>query len=246
MENKIIAVWGSPGSGKTVTAVKMAKALSEMKKNTLLVGCDAESPLLPLLMPTRKDTPSLGDLLAMPSISDIPVLQHCVPCGSNKYLAALGYGKRENIRTYPEYSLRRAGDFISLLRDSADFIVIDCTSHIAWDMLTAAALEEADVTLKVVNPTIKSVSYIQSQEPLLQNSKFHYSGQVNIINNIMPEQDYAPVFNFLGNRAYLLPNVPALNEQFDSGQMLDTIFGKNARDYVLTMQQIISEAILDD
>ena len=29
----MLAVWGSPGSGKTVTAVKIAKALSAKKKN---------------------------------------------------------------------------------------------------------------------------------------------------------------------------------------------------------------------
>ncbi len=246
MENKIIAVWGSPGSGKTITAVKIAKMLSKMKKNTLIVGCDTESPLLPLLMPARKNAPSLGDLLALPSITGLTVLQHCVPCDKNDNLAVLSYCKGENIRTYPEYSLQRAGDFISMLYETADFIVIDCTSHITIDMLTATALEKADVTFKVVNPTIKSISYIQSQKPLLQPSKFRYASQINIINNIMPDQDVAPVIDFLGNSAYCLPNVPALTNQFDSGKLLDTAFGKNARDYASTMEKMISEAVLND
>ena len=36
----ILAVWGSPGSGKTITAVKLAKALAEKKKNVALIMCD--------------------------------------------------------------------------------------------------------------------------------------------------------------------------------------------------------------
>ena len=33
----ILAVWGSPGCGKTVTAVKIAKHLASQKKNTALL-----------------------------------------------------------------------------------------------------------------------------------------------------------------------------------------------------------------
>ena len=36
----MLAVWGSPGSGKTVTAVKIAKMLSARKKNVILLLCD--------------------------------------------------------------------------------------------------------------------------------------------------------------------------------------------------------------
>ena len=36
----MLAVWGSPGSGKTITAVKIAKMLSARKKNVILLLCD--------------------------------------------------------------------------------------------------------------------------------------------------------------------------------------------------------------
>ena len=36
----MLAVWGSPGSGKTVAAVKLAKALADKKKNVALLLCD--------------------------------------------------------------------------------------------------------------------------------------------------------------------------------------------------------------
>ena len=40
----ILAVWGSPGCGKTVTAVKIAKHLAAQKKNTVLLLCDMTAP----------------------------------------------------------------------------------------------------------------------------------------------------------------------------------------------------------
>ena len=36
----MLAVWGSPGSGKTVAAVKLAKALADKKKNVALLLCE--------------------------------------------------------------------------------------------------------------------------------------------------------------------------------------------------------------
>ena len=42
----ILAVWGSPGSGKTVTAVKLAKHLADRKKNVVLLLCDMTAPMM--------------------------------------------------------------------------------------------------------------------------------------------------------------------------------------------------------
>ncbi|HEX3018015.1 MAG TPA: ParA family protein [Caproicibacter sp.] len=246
MASKVIAVWGSLGSGKTLTTVKIAKTLSEKKKNIVIVGCDVVSPVIPLLLPTESKTASIGELLALPNMTEMAVLQHCVPYSNNDYIGILGYGAGENIRTYPEYSLQRGKELIKILRHVADYMLFDCTSHITDDPLTAAALEEADITFKVVNPDLKSISYIRSQKSLLQNSHFHYSDQVNIVNNILPTQDTSPISEYLENKVYMLPSVPALKEQFDSGQLLDTVFGKNAKDYVMSLKALVKETIDND
>ena len=39
-QKQMLAVWGSPGGGKTVTAVKLALELSKRKKNVVLVFTD--------------------------------------------------------------------------------------------------------------------------------------------------------------------------------------------------------------
>lgn len=62
----VLAVWGSPGSGKTVTAVKLAKALADKKRNVALVLCDMTAPMLPCICPGSEleCERSLGTILA--------------------------------------------------------------------------------------------------------------------------------------------------------------------------------------
>ena len=48
--SKLIAVWGSPDSGKTSFAVKLASAVYERYNSTVLVlACDHSAPVLPQL-----------------------------------------------------------------------------------------------------------------------------------------------------------------------------------------------------
>ena len=48
-EGGVVAVWGSPGSGKTTMAVKIAKYLADKKRNVVLLLCDMTAPMLPCI-----------------------------------------------------------------------------------------------------------------------------------------------------------------------------------------------------
>lgn len=45
--NQVLAVWGSPGCGKTTVAVKLAAYLAQQKKDVALLLCDMNTPMLP-------------------------------------------------------------------------------------------------------------------------------------------------------------------------------------------------------
>ena len=47
-ENQMLAVWGSPGSGKTTTAVKLAARLAMQKKDLENIIFIIKKPIIPL------------------------------------------------------------------------------------------------------------------------------------------------------------------------------------------------------
>lgn len=240
MKNNIVTLWGSPGSGKTLTSIKIAKCLAEHRKNVIIVSCDMDAPTMPLVFPDiSDDSPSLGYLLELSSLSPISVLKHCVPFAKNKYISLLGYKSKENIKTYHQFDSYHAQELFSILKELADFVVIDGISHIADNPLMIAALSCADISLKIVNPGLKGLLYLQSQKPLLQNNQL--GNQINIVNNVFPSQSTTLTSEFMGGHSYILPHVPFLIEQYDTGQLLDTVFGKNAKQYEMEIRYLTKE-----
>lgn len=110
-QKQMLAVWGSPGGGKTVTAVKLALELSKRKKNVVLVFTDVTAPTLPAVVSEKKlPDVSVGELLAAPGMTQEQVLKTCVPCEKNPYISFLGYKAGENVFTHAEYSKEKAVD----------------------------------------------------------------------------------------------------------------------------------------
>mgnify|MGYP002409851748 CR=1 FL=1 len=224
----MIAVWGSPGSGTTLTAVKIARELCQ-KHNVVLVLGDNEVPTVPLLVPQADSAKSLGDLLVLPSMSQIDLFRHCIPVG--KSLSLMGYLYGENEKTWPDYSVQRVRELIELLRNSADYVVIDCPHHLLSSILTAVVLEEADLVLRVVNADLKSLIFVKSQRPFLSESRFRWEDHVSIINNVLHTQDTHTYEETFGGKAYTLPHLPALQEQYDEYRLLEPVTGREGKLY---------------
>ena len=172
-QKQMLAVWGSPGAGKTVTAVKLALELSKRKKNVVLVFTDVTAPTLPAVVSEKKlPDVSVGELLAAPGMTQEQVLKTCVPCEKNPYISFLGYKAGENVFTYAEYSKEKAVDMLVLLRHIADYVIVDCTSVLPGNVLATAALEVADefnaigsclkkeYTYRIYNSRIKNPFYV--------------------------------------------------------------------------------------
>lgn len=85
-QKQMLAVWGSPGAGKTVTAVKLAAELAKRKKNVVLVFTDLTAPSLPAVAAEGKlPEVSVGELLSAPGMTQERVLKTCVPCEKHPY-----------------------------------------------------------------------------------------------------------------------------------------------------------------
>ena len=149
----VLAVWGSPGCGKTVTAVKIAKHLASQKKNVALLLCDMTAPMMPCICPPSEleCDKSLGSIFAAQRIS-VNLIKHNLTTHKKlSYLTMLGLRKGENEYTYAACTKQQAEELIRGLREIAPYVVIDCSSYIANDILSAVALMEADSVLRLAN-----------------------------------------------------------------------------------------------
>ena len=81
MEGKIIAVWGSPHSGKTTFATKLATAIySSFESTVITLYTDLETPVIPILFPFDKneDLGSVGYPLSKTEVEQGDIINNLV------------------------------------------------------------------------------------------------------------------------------------------------------------------------
>ena len=243
---RMIALWGSPHSGKTTTAVKMAKALAVKKNNVLILMCDCLSPAPQTLLPnTSTEGKSLGELLTLPVISQESILQHCIPLDKHPRIIVLGYMRGDNAFTYADYSRERAVDLLTLVRHLADYILIDTGSMFSTDLLSAVALENADAVIRLCTCDLKSMSYFSANLPLLADGRFSSSKHIRVLSIVKPGQDSGEYSNTFGGMSYALPYVPELEEQFYAAQLAEKLCSFAARKYSKTIQKMLTDIFVD-
>ena len=91
------------------------------------------------------------------------------------------------------------------LRNIAPYVVIDCGSYIANDILSAVALMESDAVLRLANADLKSISYLSSQLPLLKDAGWDLDKQYKTASNVKPQQAGDHMAKALGTVAFTLP-----------------------------------------
>ena len=148
---------------------------------------------------------SLGSVLAAAHVSENLVKNNLVTHKRLGYLTMLGMLKGENEYTYPPYNEVQARELIDCLREIAPYVVIDCGSYIANDILSAVALMEADSVLRLANADLKSISYLSSQLPLLRDAKWDTDKQYKTASNVKPQQAGDHMSQALGTVAFTLP-----------------------------------------
>jgi len=239
----VLAVWGSPGSGKTTVAVKLAKYLADKRKNVVLLLCDMTAPMLPCICPPSdlEYEKSLGSILAAAHVNEALIKHNMITHKKLSYLTILGMLKGENEYTYPPYSENQARELIENLREIAPFIIIDCGSYIANDILSALALMEADSVLRLANCDLKSISYLSSQLPLLRDSKWDADKQYKIGSNLKPQQGLDHISQALGSVAFKLPYSEELEGQYLAGNLFEDLSMKDSRPFRKEIEKIAKE-----
>ena len=100
----------------------------------------------------------LGNILAAARIGENLIKHNLVTLKRSNYLTVLGLLKDENEYSIPPFTEKQAIELLDGLRQIAPYVIVDCGSYIANDILSAVALMEADSVLRLANCDLKSIS----------------------------------------------------------------------------------------
>ena len=132
-------------------------------------------------------------------------------------------------------------EFIESLRKIAPFVIIDCSSYIANDILSAVSLLECDSVLRLANCDLKSISYLSSQLSLLQNSNWDMDKQYKVASNVKSNHGIEHMAGALGSLSFKLPYSEEVEEQTLAGNLLADLTLKNSREYRKEIEKIAKE-----
>ena len=244
LTNQMLAVWGSPNSGKTSISIKLAKTVSQKRKNVVLVLCDNLCPCLPVILPMSDIRgKSLGSLLANGDITQDKILINCVTLRRNEFVSVLGYKKGENIFSHAAYTKEKAVDLLVLLRHLAEYVIIDCSSNLSSDVLSTIALETADAVLRLGKCDLKGASYFSSQLPLLGDRKFNADHHIKILSDIGPYEPKNEIREYYKGVRYEIQHVDELMEQFLKGKLFEKMDSKEGKAFEKTIRSIVEEVL---
>lgn len=228
---KIIAVIGSPGSGKTTVTLKLAQELYCATTNgaVIYVSPSLKVPALGVLFPnyTPDSIFSLGKMLDKTDIYEEDVLNHLVTVKAMKNFGCLGYKAGENKYSYPDLTDDKVKALFDVLHKMVGYVFVDCTEE-ENDLISQYALGMADEVIMVISPDIKSMVYLSSNESILGN---HADRALRVL-NVNEHELYSPIDDVrtnVKNIAFILPYSNQIRSQHLDGLLYDRAKDKKYR-----------------
>lgn len=240
---QVLAVWGSPGSGKTTTAVKLAKYLAEKKHNVALLLCDSTTPMIPCICPPGEleGGHSLGSIFVANKITDTLVKANSNTHKRLGHLAVIGLQKGENENSFPPPPTELIRQLLEVLRDMATFVVIDCSSYLFYDELSVLSILEADAVLRLMNCDLKSVSYLSSQQEYLKMGGFDFEKLYKAVSNVKSNEASEHMEQVLGKAVFTIPHSTELEAQVLAGTLFADLSLKDSRGFRKEIEKISKE-----
>ena len=224
---KMIAVIGSPGSGKTTVTLKLAQELYCATTNgaVIYLSPSLKVPAIGVLFPnyTPDSIFSLGEMLDKTDIYEEDILNHLVTVKSMNNFGCLGYKAGENKFSFPVLTEDKVKSLFDVLHKMAGYVFVDCTEE-ENDLISQYALGVADEVILVLSPDLKSMVYLSSNESTLGS---HADSAVRVL-NINENELYPPVDDVksnVRNISFVLPFSKQIR-----GQHLDGLLYERAKD----------------
>lgn len=242
----MIAVWGSPESGKTTFSMKLAEALYNKlhgRCSIVIVFTDIVTPSLPVMFPNYKSEKlfSIGTILSKADFFADDIVSNMVMSKDYANLGYLGYKENENKYSFPEYTEAKAKYFYEILGAIADYIIVDCMAMPDANNLTKVALENADKIIRLSTPDLKGMSFYLSHASTFLSGGYLKNSNIDVINIVRPEFAISmlDVGNRFGNVSYIAPYSEMLAEQYMEAQLTGKLKDKKYMQIVRSIAEVI-------
>lgn len=239
---KLIAFYGSPGSGKTSIALKSAMETYIQTKDEVVafLSPDMTVPSIALLFPNYApdEAVSLSEIFDNTAITNELLLKNAVTLKNMKDFFALGFKAGENRFSFPTPTPEKINSLFSALSDVAGYIFVDCTND-ETDESSKKALAIADIAVRIITPDLKGMSWYSSNK---NTDRTEGENLFNVV-NVTERELYLPteeVCTNLHSIAALLPYSKALKQQMLDGRMYDRL---NDRAYAKKLQSLVSKIL---
>jgi cellulose biosynthesis protein BcsQ len=243
--SNVIAVWGSSGSGTSVFSCILAKALTKGKKKAILLNADFSTPMLPVWLPDQiiETGVSIGHVLSSVEIDTALVASKVTVIKSYPFIGLMGYAAGENPLSYPEIKYDMALSLIANAAKLVDYVIVDCSSNMT-NFFTPAAIDAADLIVRILTPDLKGVNYLKAHQPLLMDARFRFNEHITFAGMARPFHAIDEMGHIIGGWTGLLPYGKEIDRCATEGGMFKAIDYCNSR-YLSSLKKVM-EALPDE
>lgn len=236
---KVITVWGSPGSGKSMFCCILAKVLTRDKRKAIIINGEAGTPMLPIWLPEQiiETGASIGQVLSSVEIDTSLVASHVTVLKSYPFIGLMGYSAGENPLSYPETDFRMVLQLVSAASKLVDFVILDCGSSMT-NVFTPAAIESGNLVIRILTPDLKGVNYLKAHQPLLADERFHYDRHMTFAGMARPFHAFDEMGYIIGGFDGLLPYSREVDRCATEGGMFQALKYCNAK-YTAALNKVL-------
>ena len=236
---KVITVWGSPGSGKSMFCCILAKALTRDKRKAIIINGEVGTPMLPIWLPEQiiETGASIGQVLSSVEIDTSLVASHVTVLKNYPFIGLMGYSAGENPLSYPETDYNMVLQLVSAASKLVDFVILDCGPNMT-NVFTPAAIESGDLVIRILTPDLKGVNYLKAHQPLLVDERFHYDRHLTFAGMARPFHAFDEMGYIIGGFDGLLPYGKEIDRCATEGGMFQALKYCNAK-YTAALNKVL-------
>ena len=243
MKEKIIAIWGATGTGKSTLSGALAQRLSKEIDTVLVVNADPYVKAFTIWGVDADNLPSIGETLNHPELTQKYIRSRTTALPGNDKIGLIGYLPKDNIERFDPISLGAAKTFLSQVRDFSEITIIDCCLPSA-DMLSYSALLEADIIVSLIEPNCRGVGFYFSMASMFEHFKnLQLQKHILVAAKYRSESPIEQVENDIGQAFDV--NLPYTTEAMDRMDERN-LFVKYGEPFQHAVNQIANEILFAD